>query len=46
MSDNISKEYISEKEAKELKKLFAKNLKDYKAKDNNISDKEWLEQLF
>lgn len=41
-----TEEYITEKEAKTVKELFKKYLKDYKEKDEFVSDKEWLEQLF
>ena len=41
-----TKEYISEEEAKNVKELFAKYLKSYKEKNDFISNKEWLEQLF
>lgn len=46
MSNDVYKEYITENEAKAVKKLFAQNLKDYKMKAPSVSDKEWLEQLF
>lgn len=39
-------EYITEKEAKTLKGMFAKYLKSYKEKDPSMTDKEWLEWLF
>lgn len=43
---NKQTEYITEKEARTVKELFRKYLKDYKEKDVSMSDKEWLEQLF
>ena len=47
MSDEIRRdEYITEKEAKAVKKLFKKYLKSYKEKDESISNQQWLEQLF
>ena len=39
-------EYITEKEAKTVKELFKRYLKEYKEKDANMTDQEWLEQLF
>lgn len=46
INEEQSKEYITEKEARTVKELFAKYLKSYKEKDVSMSDKEWLEQLF
>lgn len=46
MEDNKIKEFMNEQEAKTVKELFAKYLKLYKEKDESVSDKEWLEQLF
>ena len=46
MNEEQPREYISEKDAKTVKELFAKYLKSYKEKDESMSDKEWLEQLF
>lgn len=47
MSEEIQeREYITEKEARAVKKLFKKNLKSYKEKDASISDQEWLDNLF
>ena len=46
---NINKseqEYLTEKEARTVKEMFKKYLKSYKEKAPEISDKEWLEQLF
>ena len=39
-------EYIKEQEARTVKELFRKYLKSYKQKDESMTDKEWLEQLF
>ena len=39
-------EYLTEKEAKTVKEMFQKYLKLYKEKSPDMSDKEWLEQLF
>lgn len=39
-------EYLSEDEAKSVKDLFKKYLKKYKEKDPEMSDQEWLSQLF
>ena len=39
-------EYITEKEAKTVKELFKRYLKEYKEKDANMTDQERLEQLF
>lgn len=39
-------EYLAEEEAKTVKEMFRKYLKSYKEKSPEISDKEWLEQLF
>lgn len=41
-----NKEYMTEQEAKSLKELFKKNLKSYKEKSPEMTDEEWLEQLF
>ena len=41
-----STEYLTEKEARTVKEMFKKYLRSYKEKDNTVSDKEWLEQLF
>ncbi len=47
MEENRENEqYITEQEAKTVKKLFGKYLKLYKEKDESVTDKEWLEQLF
>lgn len=46
---NITKngqEYLTEKEAKTIKEMFCKYLKSYKEKSSDMTDKEWLEQLF
>lgn len=40
------KEYISEQEARTVKELFRKYLQDYKQKPADMTDKEWLVQLF
>lgn len=40
------KEFLTEEEALTVKKMFKKYLKAYKEKDTNMTDKEWLEQLF
>jgi len=42
----MNKEYITVEEAKNVKELFRKNLKAYKAKDVSLSDQEWLAQCF
>lgn len=39
-------EYITEQEARAVKDIFNRLLKEYKEKDDSITDKEWLEQLF
>lgn len=39
-------ENLTEKEAKEFKKLLSKFVKSYGKKDENISDKEWLKAQF
>ena len=41
-----TQEYMTEKEAKTVRKMFQKYLKQYKEKDLAVSDKEWLEELF
>lgn len=46
MNEERTREYISEKEAKTVKELFSQYLKSYKEKDESMSDKEWLEQMF
>ena len=47
MEENRENEqYITEQEAKTVKELFGKYLKLYKEKDESVTDKEWLEQLF
>lgn len=46
---NVKKEeqeYLTEKEARTVKEMFKKYLKSYKEKAPEMSDKEWLEQLF
>ena len=40
------REFLTESEALSVKKMFKKYLKTYKEKDSNMTDKEWLEQLF
>lgn len=40
------REYLTEKEARTVKDMFKKYLKLYKEKNPEMSDKEWLEQLF
>ena len=42
----IEQDYLTEQEAKEFKKLFAKCIKSYKTKAVGVSDKEWLKSLF
>ncbi len=39
-------EYLTETEAKTVQNMFKKYLKSYKEKAPEMSDKEWLEQLF
>lgn len=39
-------EYLTEAEARTVKDMFKKYLKSYKEKNPEMSDKEWLEQLF
>lgn len=39
-------EYLTENEAKVLKKMFQDYLKSYKEKAPEMSDKEWIEQIF
>lgn len=46
METDKRKEYITEQEFRILKELYAKHLKKYKEKDESVSYKEWLEQLF
>ena len=41
-----NQEYLTEYEAKAIKGMFKKYLKSYKEKSSDMSDKEWLEQLF
>lgn len=46
-SNNVEEiEYITEKEAKSVKELFKKYLQSYKQKPTEMSDKEWLQNLF
>lgn len=40
------KEYLTEEEAKSIRGMFKKFLKSYKEKAPEMSDQEWLEQLF
>ena len=40
------KEYLTEEEAKTIRGMFKKFLKSYKEKSPEMSDSEWLEQLF
>lgn len=40
------KEYITEEEAKEFRKLLSKCIKSYRSKNKDVSDKEWLKNLF
>lgn len=44
--EEIKEEYLTEKEATTLKHMFSKYLQDYKKKPEDMSDKEWLENLF
>lgn len=37
---------LTEKEAKEFKRLLSKFIKSYSQKDSSVSDKEWLKQQF
>ena len=37
-------EELTEKEAREFKKLLSKFIKSYSKKDDSISDKEWLKR--
>ncbi len=46
MEENNRKEYITEQEAGQLKELFSGLLMDYKAKDESVTDQDWLEQMF
>lgn len=46
MTEERKQEYLTEKEAQTVKELFKKYLKSYKEKDPEMTDKEWLEQLF
>ncbi len=49
MSDSVitnEQEFLTEDEAKAVKKLFNKYLKSYNEKSPSVTDKEWLEQLF
>ncbi len=47
MADEMQeKEYITEQEARIVKKLYKRNLKSYKEKGASVSDQEWLENLF
>lgn len=46
MVDEKQQEYLTEKEARTVKGMFKKYLKSYKEKNPEMSDKEWLEQLF
>lgn len=39
-------EFLTEKEALTVKEMFKKYLKSYKEKNPNMTDQEWLEQLF
>ena len=39
-------EYLTEEQARTVKELFKKYLRSYKEKDANMTDQEWLEQLF
>lgn len=39
-------EYLTEDEARTVKELFKTYLKSYKQKDSEMSDKEWLAELF
>ena len=41
-----SKDYITEQEARKVRKLFVQYLKSYQTKKESMSDKEWLEHLF
>lgn len=45
MEEN-SQEFLTEKEALTIKEMFKKYLKSYKEKNPNMTDQEWLEQLF
>ena len=39
-------EYLTEEQALTVKEMFKKYLKSYKEKDADMTDQEWLEQLF
>lgn len=41
-----ARDYLTEEEAKEFKKLFKRCLNSYKTKDKGLSNKKWLKQLF
>ncbi len=44
--DQEIQEYLTEKEARTVREMFKKYLKQYKDKDPSMSDTEWLEGLF
>lgn len=47
MADHMQeKEYITEKEARTVKRLFQKNLRSYEKKSASMTDEEWLEEMF
>ena len=46
MNEEQEKVYITEQEAESFKQLFKRSLKSYKEKDENVTDEEWLNQLF
>lgn len=46
MEKNKKEEYLTEKEARTIWGIFRKNLKSYKEKAPDMTDQEWLVQLF
>lgn len=46
VTEKKDREYLTEEEARSVKELFKKYLKSYKEKDADMTDREWLEQLF
>lgn len=46
VKENKEQEYLSEEEARSVKDLFKRYLKQYKEKAPEMTDQEWLEQLF
>ena len=43
---NNVREYVTEEEARSFRSLFKRNLKSYKSKPKDMTNKQWLEEMF